>query len=410
MANVSNLEYPRLIEEDVLAPLGMTSSSITKALTGKNATLGYCEGKPMSELELRDLSAGGLSTTVSDMANFIKLIHRRGSREGALSANTQTDEASIINAGTLDEMLAVKNAGNPLDLDLRVAYGWFYFDNILPEGVDVIGHAGETVTNYSLLLIAPKSKVGVIVLANDTGKSGSAVMNIAEKALKLLFRKNEGTTSDVAAGLKQEKAQSSGPVVGAQMDFPGNYMTVVGGFTKIEPHGSDFLVYADAYKTNFKLLQSKNGQFHLRKRLFWFIPISLDELDDVEFRTEIIAGYHTLVGRKDGKDFLAGQKILETKNTSQAWLNRVGTYQLIHQLEPEMLQVENLELQQNGQFLIARQMLRNGDVQSSVLNVIDDNNAVVAGLGRSLGINIKAVIEGGLETLQTLGLKFKRVQ
>jgi CubicO group peptidase (beta-lactamase class C family) len=409
MANVSTLDYPRLIDESILSPLGMSSSSITKSLTGKNATLGYHKGKPMSELELRELSAGGLSTTVSDMAKFIKLIHRRGSGDGALSTNTQASGSSIINAGTLDEMIAVKNADNPLDFDLRVAYGWFYFDNILPEGVNVIGHDGQTVTNYSQLLIAPKAKVGVIVLANDTGKSGTAVKKIAEEALKRLYRQKEGNATDVVAGQKQEKAHVS-PVVGAQMNFPGNYMTVVGGFTKIEAHGKDFQFYADAYNTNFELLRNKSGQFHLRKRLFGLIPISLSELQDIEFRTEMVAGYHILVGREDGKDFLAGQKILETKNIPRAWLNRVGTYQLLHQLEPERLHVEKLELQLNDEFLIAKQTFRNGEVESFVLNVIDNNNAVVAGLGRGLGIHVKAVTEGGLETLQTLGLKYKCIQ
>ena len=332
---------------------------------------------------MRDLGAGALNTTVVDMSQFVKMIHRQGGQ--------------IISQASLEKMMRPQNLGVKLDLDSKVGLGWHYYQGILDPKIQVVGHDGGTMAHSSNLVIAPELKLGLIILSNDPG-NGEAIQNITEKALQLAYRTKTGR--HVSPADNQQKVEP----VNSEQDLSGTYMTKA-GLAFIEKSGDNFDI--EALGTTFKLQQQESGHFRLSKHILGFIPLSLGTLGEIDLRTEKVGQHQIIVGRYKGQEMMVASK-LEVKPIPPAWQARAGEYELLNQLEPEMFRVKKLQLEQINGFLVASTTIGK-EIQSVALTTVDDRNAVIAGLGRSLGGNIRVTKENGVEIINYSGLRFRRI-
>ena len=147
--NVSGQAYATFVEQSVLRPMGMTNSRFATGISGKQVAKSYAEGKAVVEYPLRDIPAGGLNTTATDLARLAMLVNNKGTLE-----NRQ-----ILGVKTLDAMFVVQNNHIPLDLGDQIGLTWFIDTKILAGEEPVFWHNGGTIAHRSAFMVAPTSKL-----------------------------------------------------------------------------------------------------------------------------------------------------------------------------------------------------------------------------------------------------------
>ena len=158
--NVSGQEYTQFIDQCLLKPMGMihsryaTDTGITDGMAAKS----YKAGKAVTEYPLRDVPAGGLNTTVTDLARLAMLVNNHGMLE-----NRQ-----IIAPPTLETMFTVQNDAIPLDCGFKMGLAWVIDDQSL--GAKRTGVLAQRWYHRPLRLVygsPPMSRLGVMVMANQ---------------------------------------------------------------------------------------------------------------------------------------------------------------------------------------------------------------------------------------------------
>jgi len=157
----SGRPYTRYIEQQILEPLEMHSSSFDLGADPENLSLGYVKGKPVTEYDIRDKPAGALIATAADLAQFVK----------AVIAGGDTDESyngkRLLQPETVKEMLTPPVYQSPFSVSNPVALGWFRVPGVLPFGDDMVMHNGQTMAHSALVQIGTERKLGVVILSNS---------------------------------------------------------------------------------------------------------------------------------------------------------------------------------------------------------------------------------------------------
>jgi CubicO group peptidase (beta-lactamase class C family) len=172
VARVSGESYSQYIEEHILDPLGMKSSTAswpTPPDLRARESVGYMyeDGAfkvfPPLYGPVDLFPAGIIRTTVTDMARFM-IAHLQNGFYGDAAA-----EVRILEEATARQMHSTLFAPDPRFLGN--AYGFFEFSD---NGQRVIGHSGEAEPMHSLLLLLPDQNVGIFVVYNSSD-AGSLV-------------------------------------------------------------------------------------------------------------------------------------------------------------------------------------------------------------------------------------------
>jgi CubicO group peptidase (beta-lactamase class C family) len=380
--NVSGMAYAQYLDQSLIEPMGMKDSRFETGISGSRAAKSYLEGKAVFEYPLGDIPAGGLNTTVTDLARLAMLVNNHGKLE-----NRQ-----ILLPETLEAMFTIQNAQIPLDLGNPIGLAWFIDNKALAEKELVYSHGGGVIAHRAMFMVAPESKLGVVVLAN-TGSANP--QKIAKKLLQMAWEAKNG---EQLPEIKAYVAKSS--------DFKGTYATLIGKVSVTEKSPHRYKVKSSM--GNFNLNLGANNQYHLSYRLFGLIPIDLEELGEAGLTTEEISGHHVIVAELDHNRFLAGVKV-RPHPIDGAWKKRLGKYKLLNPPEPEIFQIKDFELKIEDGYLV-EVMTFSGDALTQILYTVNAQEAVGGGLGRSLGETVRIIKddEGG-EILAYAGLRFKRI-
>ncbi|MFA6035292.1 MAG: serine hydrolase domain-containing protein, partial [Myxococcota bacterium] len=175
---VSGKEFAGFIDEEILWPLGMKSSHMgPDANVLKSLAKPYRGDVPKAEGVLRDAAAGGLHTTVLDLARFMSAMFRGG---------------EVISPVTLRQMQTVQNGTVPLDFDLKIGLGWF----LTPVGgLGYAGrtawHDGATIFYRASFITLPDHRIGAIALSNSA-TANALLDDAATGALKILLERRKG--------------------------------------------------------------------------------------------------------------------------------------------------------------------------------------------------------------------------
>jgi CubicO group peptidase (beta-lactamase class C family) len=165
---VSGMPYERYVEENILTPLGMESTTVAqppapdlreRLATGYNVEGGEPVARPLEYLE--DAPAGTASTTATDMTRFM-IAHLQDGRYGGPAGETR-----ILEEYTAKEMHEGQFANHPR-LD-GMAYG-FYEQTI--NGDRTIQHGGNLRQFHANLVLLPEQDVGIFVAYNSYGDGG----------------------------------------------------------------------------------------------------------------------------------------------------------------------------------------------------------------------------------------------
>lgn len=166
--NVSGVPFPEYVEENVLAPAGMDSSSLEQPLPEELASRlseGYTtdEGPPTDRFEtVSDSPAGALTASVTDMAEFMR-VHMEAS-EGAGVLEPET--VSQMHEPALDEDSLGGLAGGA-----QMGLGFFQEER---NGNRVVSHGGDTDVFHSEMQIYPEENAGIFITLNSSGNNALA--------------------------------------------------------------------------------------------------------------------------------------------------------------------------------------------------------------------------------------------
>lgn len=165
---VSGQPFDDYIEQNIFKPLEMNSSSFRQPLPenlAPNMSSGYIlasdEAKPFEIIG--PYPAGSLSSTATDMANFM-IAHLQNGKFG---------DAQILKPETANLMHSRLFALN--DKANAMAHG-FYEES--RNGHRIIGHGGDTVAFHSDLHLIPDANIGFFVSQNSAGRGETSLRTV----------------------------------------------------------------------------------------------------------------------------------------------------------------------------------------------------------------------------------------
>ena len=156
---ISGMSFEQYMAENILIPLGMTSSTFDQNLSDEmmaRLAVGYeyqdGHQEPVPFFYIRYAPAGGLRTTASDMNNFML----------ALLNNGTYDDAQILNEKTVEMMFTQQFAPDPKMAG--ITYGLFeHFEN----GQRVLLRDGDGVGTRSRMVLFPEQDMGFFISYNS---------------------------------------------------------------------------------------------------------------------------------------------------------------------------------------------------------------------------------------------------
>jgi hypothetical protein len=186
------MDFEALVHTRITSPLDMKSTSFTLSSEMKERmAVGHdAKMKPVPYWDLPTLAgAGGLRSTANDMLTF-------------LAANLGYNKTPISPA--MAAMLDVRMPSGKPGLDMALA--WHIYST--PEGDAFIGHDGGTGGCRSLIGYDPKTRIGVVVLAN-----AATVAGVNDIGLHLLNAKAPLLTASAFVPAKERKEVAVDPKV-----------------------------------------------------------------------------------------------------------------------------------------------------------------------------------------------------
>jgi CubicO group peptidase (beta-lactamase class C family) len=168
VARASGESYSQYVQEHILSPLGMKSSTAlwpTPPDLSARESVGYTYEDGAFQVFPRLLGqvdlfpAGVIRATVTDMARFM-IAHLQNGRY----SDADLTEARILEEATARQMHSTLYTPDPHILG--TTYGFFEFSD---NGQWVIGHGGEAEPMQITLFLLPDQNLGVFVVYNSTG-------------------------------------------------------------------------------------------------------------------------------------------------------------------------------------------------------------------------------------------------
>lgn len=389
---VAGRPYVFHMDEAVLRPLGMSRSSFT----GRPEMLpflakGYRNGAEAEEPPLRDIPAGGLSSSVLDLSRFMAAVFGGG----------MAKEQRLLKAETIAEMLKPQNTAVPLDQDFRIGLAWILSGVGIENAGRVAQHDGATLLYRSQLIILPEQKLGVVVLSNSA-TAGPVVHKVAVETLKLAL--------EAKAGIRQPERdkiaeRDTGLSRQERQGLVGAYATHL-GVAKVTESGD--ALHAEFLGKTFSLVPRTDGRLGLQYRLIGLIPISLGELDYIGVSTATVSGRNILLATSGNKSMLFGEKIAPVP-IPEKWQGRVGAYEIANPGDDAIL-VDDIRLRYEDGLLCVdyRLPLFFPGILSLSLAPVSDTEALINGLGRNMGETIRVVTVDGEEQLQYSGYLLRK--
>ncbi len=198
---VSGMSFEQYIEQHLLQPLDMHQSTFRQplpAILSGQMSQGYTYSDGTyhagSFEHIETVPAGALSSTATDMANFLIAQLQLG----------RFGRSYILREPTAREMQQQHFTNDPRLPGM--AYG-FYEQQI--DQQHLIGHSGNTTLFYSLLMLLPKSHVGLFVAFNSPGGS-TASQNLLQAFMDHYYPAPRVTPTAPLVGFPERASQIEG--------------------------------------------------------------------------------------------------------------------------------------------------------------------------------------------------------
>ena len=267
---VSGLPYPEYMARNLLAPAGMTNSSLDpEAYSAARVATAYAGGEAIDGKMLWNSPAGGLITSAHELAGFAQ----------SLLAEGRGSQGSILSARDLEAMWVRQHPDLALDFDEASGLGFHHMTLGLDGAGPVVGHDGATIAHRALLVLLPERNLAFVALSN-AAEAGAANAELARIALALAL--------ETRWGIRQP--ETAAPVPDAQYDpepdlprldaLAGLYSSAFGAFP-LERRGERLRTPALLPGIRPELWPLRDGDFSIGLRalgLFHVQPFGMDQL------------------------------------------------------------------------------------------------------------------------------------
>lgn len=388
--NVSDQSFEDYVDKVLLEPLGMSHSKFEHAIEGSASSKSYEDNnKEITEFPIRDIPAGGLNTTVTDLSRLAMMVHGQG----------KIDNKEVLSAKTLNSMLTVQHESLPFDFGNEIGLAWFA-DKTLGEEEQVWGHSGGTIAHRTNFSIAPKSKLSVVVLANTASANSD---EISEKLLQLAWQ--------IKTGRKLPKIKDSiTDSFNKSTNIEGTYATLLGKVDISKQSGRLYKISTSHGGFNAYPIDD-TPEFILKYRLLGLIPIQEKNLKGMQFYIANIEGHDLIVVKSKNHIFPFGIKV-RSQVINKLWKKRLGKYTSadkdLKETSP-FFTWNSFELKLEDGFLLATVTTQKGEPFTYVLTIVNDEELLIEGMGRSFRETIKIINNGSDdEQLSYQGYRFKK--
>lgn len=277
---VSGKTWAQFVKERILTPLGMnrTTTSI-KDIKDNFASPHNESGGKLRALPLGDVDnswgACGLNSSVSEMANWLRLQLGRGTFEGKqIFSRQRSGEMWQQNMFIQTNPFPAKNA--PSQIFSGYGLGWALSDY---HGRKMVGHSGGLDGMLSYTAIIPQENLGVVVLTNgETAAYQVLRNNILDVMLDVSPKRDwsaealnfvnsqKKADSDEAAKIDAARKLNTNPTL-ALKDYAGTYSSqMYGDVTIKEENGKLVLRLAPAPNFVADLEHWENDKFQIKWR------------------------------------------------------------------------------------------------------------------------------------------------
>lgn len=326
---------------------------------------GYGNGKEVRAPEWRNSPGGSLASSANELARYLQLIFA----EGHLP-----DGQELIRRDTLRSMFTAQFEGAPLDFGNRTGLGWM-LTGIEVEGAGPIAwHDGAVPGYHAHVAVAPDTKLGVVVLAND-GAAGAFAGRVGSKAIALAL--------ETRLGIPEREKPKSGKLRPVEVPaealdaYVGDYLGM-GQVTHLGRSG-DRLV-ADAFGRHFELAPIGPDLFVPEASAL--LGLVHKQLSDFAIAFSTVEGRRFGVLRGLGRP-LPFERIVR-RPLPPSWTRRLG--QCRADADDGVLKFRQVRLEFADSLLVADVRIANekfgGELHARVLlDPVDDRTAVVMGEG-----------------------------
>ncbi|MFC2086482.1 serine hydrolase domain-containing protein, partial [Bacteroidota bacterium] len=399
ITNVSGKDYSDYIAENILDPLGMSNSSvILDSRVKENMSLGYFGKKEVHTPYIRDLAAGSLLSSVSDISYFMKMI---------FSAGTYS-ENTILQEDVLNSMFERQNGNVKLDLDFGIGITYWLENPLKIENIQPVSHGGDLPPYHAMFMVIPEYKLGAVALSNSNSSAGAVrdvVVNILQKAL------------EAKAGIKiTEQEDVEKEYLSLNHDqlnkYTGHYATPI-GLLNFERKRNSIIARQSVIKV--KLLPYKENEFDIKIKALG-IPVAKDDVKKINMKYQEVDDLELFAVNYEGSFIGYGQKI-QAVEIPKLWKNRIGKYEIANVNYEDYSKIAQRFLMKSaaikmdkktGFLLVSLKMM--GQSMLMPLNPINDNEAVNFGIGRSMGETLRVIEKDGEEVIMYSGYELKKIK
>lgn len=350
---------------------------------------GYAGLKRTANPRLRDLAAGGLHSTATDLAKLVQMFLNQGT--GPLNQK-------ILARSSLREMLRAQNAAVTLDERFRIGAGLFLNDQEIP-GQLTAGHGGDLPPFHSAVLFSPVHRLGAIVLTNSS--SSSAEMNqIAAEFLRQAIQVKTGITVPARSGLPQRSANVSSEMQAKYHKYAGSYAAAFGIMQVIRESGDPDRLYLEIQGSRLELIPRVDGGFSVQYRLLGLIPIDIPGLNQmrIHFRIDPASGTMLAGIFANRIPITLATPVPAAQTRSElppAWRARLGSYKVCNDSPglPAYDLLRNIKLIYDPETKVLKlatiARLLGEEAMILPLRWLNDSEAIVYGLGRNQGDTVR---------------------
>lgn len=156
---VSGQRFSDYMQESILEPLGMTSSTFDPDKVTDQATGYYSSGDPLPHYRLTEQAAGGLYSTANDLALF--------AAAGMPGRDGQPVGRGVLTSESVRTMMTPEHVPD----GSTVSFG--HLNDNLDNGITTTGNNGHNTGWITNMVIIPEMGEGIIILTNsDTETTG----------------------------------------------------------------------------------------------------------------------------------------------------------------------------------------------------------------------------------------------
>jgi len=373
----------------LLDPLGMQHSSYVRdERVADRLAVGHVKHRPTAPVSIRDVPAGGLYSSVEDLARFMRLFLRKGELDGE----------RLLRPQSVDAMLSPQFSGLPLDFGQQFGLGWMLSGINLPGAGKIAWHNGGTKTFVGQMILLPERNLGVVVLANSD-RAATLVYEAAEEILRRALQTRDGILPPAPS-----RRLPAVVLPNQQLDrYAGDY-SLMGALAHIEKNGSRLKLKVLGHQLD--LVPTGGSDFRAEWSLLGLIsfPIRFPPIEFIERE-----GRTFMLWRDRGVAVTAER--VPKFNVSAAWQRRTGNYRLLNPDKDYLVDLEHAQLiYEDGKLLMELRIagLEDRDIKV-VIMPIDDRTSYTFGVGRNVGDVTLVEEHAGQERVRYLGYYFERV-